>query len=110
MLKATLTGFAAFAGPIRQQAEPGAERLQPTAAARTVVPPGEDDNIQISITDADDEAERESARQAARRLVDTTEQNILTVMEFSGLGRAAAMDLLVEFNGNPEAALANIYG
>ena len=72
MLKATLTGFAAFAGPIRQQAEPGAERLQPTAAARTVVPPGEDDNIQISITDADDEAERESARQAARRLVDTT--------------------------------------
>ncbi|CAK0774033.1 hypothetical protein CVIRNUC_004127 [Coccomyxa viridis] len=98
------------AGPIRQQAEPGAGRLLPTAAAPAVVPPGEDDNIQISITDADDEAERESARQAARRLVDTTEQNILTVMEFSGLGRAAAMDLLVEFNGNPEAALANIYG
>ena len=110
MHKTTLTGFAAPAGPIRPQGEPRAGRLPPTAAAPAAVPPGEDDNIQISITDADDEAERESARQAARALVDTTEQNILTMMEFSGLGRAAAMDLLVEFNGNPEAALANIYG
>ena len=110
MHKAMLTGSAAPAGPIRQQGEPCAETLQPGADAPAAVSPGEDDNIQVSITDADDEAEREGARQAARRLVDTPEQNILTVMEFSGLGRAAAMDLLVEFSGNPEAALANIYG
>ena len=108
--KATLTGSAALAGPIRQQGEPRAESLSASAAAPAVVPPGEDDNIQISITDADDEAEREGARQAARPLVDDTEQYILTVMEFSGLGRAAAIDLLAEFNGSPEAALANIYG
>lgn len=37
------------------------------------------------------------------------EDAILLIMEFTGLGRPAAMDLLAEFGGNAQEALANLY-
>ena len=38
-----------------------------------------------------------------------TEDDILLIMEFTGLSRPAAMDLLAEFGGSAQTALANLY-
>ncbi len=37
------------------------------------------------------------------------EDDVLVVMEFAGLGRAAAIELLREFGGDTEAVLASMY-
>lgn len=37
------------------------------------------------------------------------EDDILLIMEFTGLSRPAAMDLLAEFGGSAQTALANLY-
>ena len=41
----------------------------------------------------------------------STEQEdaILLIMEFTGVGRPAAMDLLAEFGGDAQIVLANLY-
>jgi NACalpha-BTF3-like transcription factor len=38
-----------------------------------------------------------------------SEEDVLVVMEFAGLGRAAAIELLREFGGDTEAVLASMY-
>ena len=38
-----------------------------------------------------------------------TEDDILLIMEFTGLSRPAAMDLLAQFGGSAQTALANLY-
>lgn len=79
--------------------------------ARTLPPPApgprqeeeeEEEDVDINIVDTDSDAEGE--RRHFR------EEDVLLIMEFSGLGRPGAMDLLAEFHGDAEAALANIYG
>ena len=53
-------------------------------------------------------------RRTARRRSDDEggmygEEDVLVVMEFAGLGRAAAIELLREFGGDTEAVLASMY-
>jgi NACalpha-BTF3-like transcription factor len=38
-----------------------------------------------------------------------SEEDIVLIMEFASLGRAAAIELLHDFGGNTEAVLANMF-
>ena len=80
------------AAPSGSQASPGPEDLM-------------EDEYEVDIMGLDSDAGTQQTHVASNG----EEAAILLIMEFTGVGRPAAMDLLAEFGGDAETALANLY-
>ena len=65
-----------------------------------------EDEYEVDIMGVDGDA---AAQQAQYADDDVEEAAILLIMEFTGLGRPAAMDLLADSDGDAQTVLANLY-
>ena len=64
-----------------------------------------DDDYEVDIMGLDSDVHAQQTRPASN----DQEDAILLIMEFTGVGRPAAMDLLAEFGGDAQTVLANLY-
>lgn len=96
------SGFAASAGRRPVDADPAA------SSGSQASPDPEDlieDEYEVDIMGLDGDAGAQQAQHAS----DDEEAAILLIMEFTGLGRPAAMDLLADSGGDAQTVLANLY-
>ena len=64
-----------------------------------------EDEYEVDIVGVDGDAGTQQAQHAD----DDEEAAILLIMEFTGLGRPAAMELLADSDGDAQTVLANLY-
>lgn len=64
-----------------------------------------EDEYEVDIMGLDSDVGAQQTRPATN----DQEDAILLIMEFTGVGRPAAMDLLAEFGGDAQTVLANLY-